>query len=149
MINGGFDCITEEPQPSKNCRRQNGYFQHPEDSNCHQFVNCIDGQGTINTCPANLLFNEKKGVCQWPADAGRSGCVREETLEDGFSCPLEKQFNPDGTAEAHPRYPHPTNCQKFYICLNGITPRETGCATGEVYNSDSKQCDQPENVEDW
>merc|ERR1712071_283381 len=69
-------------------------------------------------------------------------------LEDGFSCPLEKQFNPDGTAEAHPRYPHPTNCQKFYICLNGITPRETGCATGEVYNSDSKQCDQPENVED-
>jgi len=138
----------QEPQPSKNCRRQNGYFQHPDDSNCHQFVNCIDGQGTINTCPANLLFNEKKGVCQWPADAGRSGCVREETLEDGFSCPLEKQFNPDGTAEAHPRYPHPTNCQKFYICLNGITPRETGCATGEVYNSDSKQCDQPENVED-
>ena len=141
--------FAEEPQPTENCRRRNGFFQHPDETNCHQFVNCIDGEATINTCPANLLFNEKTGVCTWPASSGRTDCVREEALEDGFVCPKEKQLNPDGNSEAHPRYPHPTNCQKFYVCLNGITPREMGCQLGEVYNSDSKQCDKPENVEDW
>ena len=69
-------------------------------------------------------------------------------LDDGFVCPKEKQFSRDGNTEAHPRYPHP-DCQKFYICLNGVTPREHGCALGEVYNADTKQCDAPENVEDW
>lgn len=58
-------------------------------------------------------------------------------------------MNPDGNAEAHPRYAHPADCQKFYICLNGITPREHGCELGEVYNADTKQCDLPENVPEW
>lgn len=142
----------QDPQPTKECKRKNGFFQHKDPTVCHQFLTCIDGKAGINTCPANLVFDERAGVCTWPANAGRTNCVREETLDDGFKCPLEKQLNPDGNAEAHPRYAHPADCQKFYICLNGITPREHGCELGEVYNADTKQCDLPENVPecaDW
>lgn len=135
------------------------------------FVTCIDGKAGINTCPADLVFDETKGVCTWPAEAGRTNCVREEgkivphckkkmeaklhfetfvpVLDDGFKCPVEKQLSAEGSVEAHPRYAHPTDCQKFYICLNGITPREHGCELGEVYNAETQQCDEPENVPEW
>ena len=70
-------------------------------------------------------------------------------MDDGFKCPEEKQLDRNGNPEAHPRYPHPTDCQKFYICLNGVTPREHGCELGEVFNIENNQCDAPENVADW
>merc|ERR1711953_1560869 len=40
----------------------------------------------------------------------------------------------------------PEDCAKFYICLNGVTPRAQGCELGLVYNDITKQCDGPENV---
>ena len=48
-----------------------------------------------------------------------------------------------------PRYSDSDDCAKFYICLNGISPREQGCELGLVYNELSKQCDAPENVPEW
>lgn len=70
-------------------------------------------------------------------------------LKDGFSCPKEAQAHNHGQAVAHPVYAHPKDCQKFYVCLNGVTPREQGCSLGEVYNEESKKCDEPENVPRW
>lgn len=49
----------------------------------------------------------------------------------------------------HPKYPHPTDCQRFYVCLNGMEPRDLGCTVGEVYNEDLQKCDAPENVPGW
>lgn len=70
-------------------------------------------------------------------------------LKDGFTCPKEKTNNSRGQNVAHPVYAHPDDCQKFYVCLNGITPREQGCSAGEVFNEEAKKCDQPENVAGW
>lgn len=49
----------------------------------------------------------------------------------------------------HPKYAHPEDCQKFYVCLNGETPREQGCGEGKVYNEEQQRCDDPENVSGW
>lgn len=46
-------------------------------------------------------------------------------------------------------YAHPEDCQKFYVCLNGVTPREQGCSLGQVYNEETGKCDEPENVPGW
>lgn len=70
-------------------------------------------------------------------------------LKDGFSCPKDKMHNSRGQNVAHPVFAHPDDCQKFYVCLNGITPREQGCSVGEVFNEESQRCDQPENVRGW
>ncbi|XP_046449866.1 uncharacterized protein LOC124198204 [Daphnia pulex] len=65
-------------------------------------------------------------------------------LEDGFICP--KLLPSEFVKDLNPKYPHPTNCQKYYVCLKGVTPVEQNCYPGEVFNNNSKQCDLPENV---
>lgn len=107
----------------------------------------------------------------WPATANREGCHEaKKELKDGFSCPADKQKNDaNGQIVAHPHFTHPEgeqstffhlgfffinfifrlDCQKFYVCLNGIEPRELGCPSGEVFNDDIKKCDAPENVPGW
>ncbi|KAL1455388.1 hypothetical protein WDU94_009486, partial [Cyamophila willieti] len=105
-------------------------------------------------CPTGLHFDEYSGTCVWPESAGRIGCGEPEgmTLKDGFTCPKESKSSSSGQSVAHPVYAHPTDCQKFYVCLNGVTPREQGCQVGEVYNEESQKCDAPENVpgcENW
>ncbi|VVC25966.1 Chitin binding domain [Cinara cedri] len=144
----------QNPQPNYLCPRRNGYFAHPEEKICNIFYNCIEGEGTEIVCPNGLHFDEYAGTCAWPETAGRTGCGEpdEMKLKDGFMCPKEKTHNSRGQNVAHPVYAHPDDCQKFYVCLNGITPREQGCSTGEVFNEESQKCDQPENVpgcENW
>ena len=58
----------------------------------------------------------------------------------------------NGQLVVHPKFPHPTDCRKFYACFNGDDPRDLSCDMGEVYNDESEKCDAPENVpgcEDW
>lgn len=72
-----------------------------------------------------------------------------EKLTDGFECPKAGQTDANGQIVVHPKYAHPTDCQRFYVCLNGQEPRDLGCQVGEVYNEESQRCDSPENVPGW
>lgn len=106
------------------------------------------------TQPAELVAETKKPVRirLSPPEANsnvRNTSVSSAELKDGFSCPKEIQTDSRGQAVAHPMYPHPEDCQKFYVCLNGVTPREQGCSLGQVYNEDTGKCDEPENVPGW
>lgn len=49
----------------------------------------------------------------------------------------------------HPRYANPEDCQFFYVCVNGDTPRRNGCKMGQVFNEASGKCDWPRNVPEW
>jgi len=143
----------QPPKSSKLCPRRNGYFAHPDERVCNIFYNCIEGESTEIVCPSGLHFDEYQGICVWPDAAGRQGCSeKSETLKDGFTCPKEPQLDHRGQVTVHPMFPHPEDCQKFYVCLNGVTPREQGCALGEAYNEESGKFEDPENVpgcEDW
>ncbi|XP_014220361.1 protein obstructor-E-like [Trichogramma pretiosum] len=143
----------QPPQPTKKCPRRNGFFAHPDPSVCNIFYNCIDGDAIEITCTTGLHFDEYSGTCVWPDSAGRQGCgeVGKE-LSDGFRCPKDTGLDSRGQAVDHPKYAHPEDCQKFYVCLNGVNPREQGCSDGTVYNDVAQRCDAPENVpgcEDW
>lgn len=74
--------------------------------------------------------------------------------DDGFRCPTESTKSNDekGQTVAHPKYPNESDCQKFYVCLNGVDKRSLGCPAGQVYNDATEMCDAPDNVqgcEDW
>nr|CAD7453181.1 unnamed protein product [Timema tahoe] len=149
---GAFKCPEkdEPPQGNNNCPRKNGFFSHPDPSNCHVFYNCIGGEYTEIACTSGLHFDEYQGICVWPDTAGRTGCGKtEDKLKDGFECPKEVQADGRGQVVSHPKYAHPEDCQKFYVCLSGVTPRELGCTIGEVYNDVTQMCDAPENVPGW
>lgn len=78
------------------------------------------------------------------------GCgVVGKVLSDGFECPKDAGLDSRGIAVDHPKFAHPEDCQKFYVCLNGVTPREQGCSDGTVYNEEQQKCDAPENVPGW
>lgn len=137
------------------CPRKNGFFAHPDDTICHIFFNCIDGDAIEVVCTAGLHFDEYSGTCVWPDSAQRSNCQSRASKEEGaFNCPEDgtKKVDAQGQTVVHPKYPHEEDCQKFYVCLNGHDKRSLGCEAGKVYNTETEQCDAPENVagcEDW
>ncbi|XP_022910879.1 protein obstructor-E [Onthophagus taurus] len=143
----------QPPKPKGNCPRRNGFFAHPDPSICNIFYNCIEGEYTEIKCTAGLHFDEFSGTCVWPEAAQREGCkAKENKLDDGFVCPQESHTDQNGQVNIHPKFPNPNDCQKFYVCLNGVEPRDLGCTVGEVYNEVLQKCDAPENVpgcEDW
>lgn len=150
-----FSTLTEPARGTNDyCPRKNGIFSHPDETNCHTFYVCQDGEYIENKCTAGLHFDENSGTCVWEEKAARGpNCVAEKVaLKDGFVCPEHKTNDRTGQIIAHPHYAHETDCQKFYVCLNGNEPRMYGCDEGEVYNDETKRCDQPKNVpgcEDW
>uniref|UniRef100_A0A1A9W224 Chitin-binding type-2 domain-containing protein n=1 Tax=Glossina brevipalpis TaxID=37001 RepID=A0A1A9W224_9MUSC len=144
----------QPPKSTKFCPRKNGFFAHPDPAICNIFYNCIDGDGLEIKCTAPLHFDEYSGTCVWPDTAKREGCgIFEKKSESGFSCPKDQpKTDINGQVVTHPKYAHPTDCQKFYACLNGEDPRDLGCQLGEVFNEETEMCDAPENVpgcEDW
>lgn len=130
----------QEPKPSLHCRRQNGYFSHEDENVCNKFYYCVDGKFNMIVCPDGLVYNEKNGICSWPDEAKKKGCTSEELFK--FSCPAVDA----GVALQHPRYPDPEDCQFFYFCINGETPRRSGCKLGQVFNEATTTCDWPRNV---
>ncbi|XP_065202160.1 protein obstructor-E-like [Planococcus citri] len=152
------DCVDrkelQEPKPSKGCPRANGIYRHWDTQVCDKFVNCVEGKANELPCPPGLIYDDSKSNCAWPADNLRTDCTntKREILEDGFSCPTGEVVGPNGRVLPHPTFPHPEDCQKFYICRNGVTPQYGSCSAGSVYNDITFQCDEPENVpgcENW
>ncbi|KAJ2946613.1 hypothetical protein O0L34_g12671 [Tuta absoluta] len=137
----------QEPKPTKDCPRQNGYFRHPDPSACDKFVYCSDGLPNEHPCPPGLIFDEETSNCDWK-DAVNRQCdhLTKDVLDDGFSCPDGEVMGPNGRALPHPTFPHPEDCQKFYICRNGVQPQKGSCPSGKVYNEDTFMCDDPEKV---
>ncbi|OXU19516.1 hypothetical protein TSAR_004676 [Trichomalopsis sarcophagae] len=143
----GDRTLLQEPQPTKDCPRANGYFKHEDPLNCDKFVNCIDGVASVMPCPPGLVYEEKKSSCVWAADATRTcSDTNRETLDDGFSCPVGDVIGPQGRVLPHPTYPHPDDCAKFYICRNGMVPQKGQCEEGLVYNEDSFRCTEADLV---
>jgi len=119
---------------------------------CHIFYACVDGQAEEYTCSSGLWFDEYSGVCNWPEVTDRTECKAEAyALEttDGFQCPNSAPTDEFGQFDPHPKYADPNDCANFYVCLNGISPREQGCELGLVFNELTNQCDAPENVPEW
>ena len=134
----------QEPNPTENCPRQNGYFPHPDPKICDKFFQCVDGVANPITCPTSLVFDPNRGQCVYEEQAKREGCSTNEDNFDelyNFRCPLEGR-NP----AVHPRFPDPNDCQYFYVCIGGKDAQRSGCAVGLVFNPDKLACDHPDNV---
>jgi len=148
------DCGTRrELQPPQGktdfCPRLNGFYAHPDPGVCHIFFACVDGLAEEYTCSSGLWFDEYTGVCNWPEVTDRSECKAGAYALDttsGFQCPEKAPLDAFGQADPHPKFEDPDDCAKFYICLNGVSPREQGCELGLVYNIGKGECDAPENV---
>lgn len=133
----------QEPYVTPHCPHKFGLFPHEDPKNCSYFWMCVDGQPKSLTCQPGLAFNPKTGTCQWPNLV--KTCKIHRHISYGFRCPKETPLHLQVFAQA-PRYPHPTDCNKYFICLYSFEVRMMACPKGKVYNSVTLQCDKPSNV---
>jgi len=137
----------QEPQPSKNCPRQNGYFKH--ESDCNKFYQCVNGKSFLNECPSSLAFNEENGNCDWSNTCVSTPKAHPDGLNNDFVCPSEPEEKDFGNYP-EPRYAHSTDCKKFYICLvdpsGKRSARLNACSYGLVYSEQTKNCETPDKV---
>ncbi|XP_053601624.1 protein obstructor-E [Plodia interpunctella] len=136
----------QTPIKTLHCPRLNGYFSHEDPKECGKFYYCVDGKFNMITCPDGLVYNEKTGICTWPDEAKKKGCGASEVFK--FDCPAVNET----FGQTHPRYADPEDCQFFYVCINGNTPRRSGCKLGQAFDDVQKRCEWARKVPecaDW
>jgi len=136
-VNCGDRTDLEPPISTPNCPRLYGIYSKKD--NCRVFYSCWNGEASRYECPPGLAYDSEQRVCVWADLVER--CDQFEVAE-GFVCPDPSDVDQPGL---YSRHAHPTDCRKFYVCIEG-TARPYGCSLGTVFNVDSLQCDEPENV---
>jgi len=135
----------QEPQPSVNCTRANGFFAWPANISCQNFWDCRNGIAYKQTCPVGVIFDPGLNTCATPDQSTRKECTEGEESFLGFQCP---KYSPDSVLRFgnHDRLPHPDDCQQYFTCLVTGGPRLANCGRKKVFNNATGQCSDPKNV---
>ena len=155
----GVDCgnreFVQEPQAGidPRCPRANGIFDHEDPNECGKFYLCDKGVAHEMPCTSTLSFDVSIGSCvreeELSPEARRCDTGDAETglkTIEGFTCPGKETIGPQGLLQAHPVFPHPTDCQYFFTCFFGKDPNKFGCAKGQVFDAVSLTCKDPLDV---
>eukprot|EP00092_Neocalanus_flemingeri_P010905 GFUD01011745.1.p1 GENE.GFUD01011745.1~~GFUD01011745.1.p1 ORF type:complete len:464 (+),score=98.25 GFUD01011745.1:88-1392(+) len=137
--------LLQEPQPSVNCTRANGFFPWPASISCQNFWDCREGKAYKQTCPVGVIFDPNKNTCATPDQSSRTECTEGTDSFFGFQCP---QYTPDSVLKFgnHDRLADPDNCQAYYTCLRTGGPRLANCGRKKVFNNATGQCGNPKDV---
>jgi len=135
----------QEPQPSVNCSRANGFFPWPANISCQNFWDCREGIAYKQTCPVGVIFDPNLNTCATPDQSSRRECTEGTDSFLGFQCP---RYTPDSVLRFgnHDRLPHPEDCQQYFTCLRIGGPRLANCGRKKVFNNATGQCGDPKNV---
>lgn len=137
--------ILQEPQPSTNCSRANGYFVVPANISCQQFYHCSEGRANLQTCPGGTIFDPQLNSCTSPDQSSRTECTHGANRFLDYDCP---EYNDLSVLRFgnHERLPHPKDCRLYFSCLKFGGPRLASCGRLKVFNNGTGYCDDPENV---
>jgi len=131
--------LPEEVDCEKLICSGSGSYYVASHEDCASFYECHNYVPTLRTCDNDLYFNDKTMMCDFRSNVP---CVMipivvpvSDEEEDGeeavdISCP------PTG---AH-FYPHPLDCQHYFLCVNGISAL-LDCGHNMVYDYASQKCD--------
>ena len=155
----GVDCgareFVQQPQEGidPRCPRANGIFDHEDPNECTKFYLCDKGTAHEMPCVSSLVFDVSIGSCVRPEQLSPEGKVCGDAEDqavlktiEGFTCPGKETIGPLGLIQAHPVFPHPTDCQFFFTCFFGKDPNKFGCSQGQVFDAVSLTCKDPLEV---
>lgn len=149
---------SEVPNVNEECTEGVTYF--PSSTDCSKYYQCVDsGQAVQMNCPPGLEFHPIELVCDWP----NGFCLIDGTTSTEGTVPTEgtgPTEEPGSTTEApeineecpeideidNPVHlPHPTDCNKFFKCLQGVA-YEHSCPEGQHWSIENSWCDFIENA---
>lgn len=135
----------QEPQPSTNCTRANGFFPWPANISCQTYWDCREGTAYKQTCPVGVIFDPALNTCATPDQSSRTECKVGDSSYLGFQCP---EYTPDSVLMFgnHDRLAHPTDCLLYFSCLRTGGPRLATCPRKTVFNNATGQCGDPSAV---
>ncbi|KIH58833.1 chitin binding Peritrophin-A domain protein [Ancylostoma duodenale] len=127
--------------------KKDGYYSNgcvPE------FVFCNEGVPTTMKCPPTLVFNEKKGHCDYPENCSAGSPVLPPPLPPApsmqppaptYAPPAEKFVDCVGKKDGY----YSTGCTpEFVLCTDGVATTMK-CPPTLVFNGKKGQCDYAEN----
>ncbi|XP_065359262.1 uncharacterized protein LOC135953342 [Calliphora vicina] len=117
-------CNVEECATCPGGYKDGDLSAHPQD--CDKFYICSDGVQVLQECGKGNYFDNDTLTCEPD--------IYDEcwTKESCITCP--------GGYEDGEFSPHPTECNKYYICYNGSQVLED-CGTNNYFNKDSLMCE--------
>lgn len=115
-------------------------FVNPDD--CSQFYHCSPSGPMLFQCPANLLFNSRINVCDWPQNVkdcsgpgpgpSPSPDVCEGSCIPDLRCPNDCHFD-------NIFLPHPGSCSSYFACENGCACLRL-CSNGFFWSNRLQRC---------
>ncbi|KAM3966586.1 protein obstructor-E [Aphomia sociella] len=128
-------------QPTEDCPHQFGLFKLGDARNCSGFRNCVNGVGYDFICPEGLAFSSESYRCEWPDEV--ADCDAEAFL--GFRCPEVPVSRELGPPVGYRYYRSDTNCQKYFICIEG-RPRALSCGGDSAFDELTSTCVSADEV---
>ena len=119
---------------------------------CDRFYTCENGTAHEMLCSSPLVFDVAIGACTRPEQASDEakkcgGKVELKTFDvEGFTCPRKGTIGPQGSLQATPIFPHPTDCQFYFTCYISTEPTKFGCQDGKVFDELTLTCKDPADV---
>uniref|UniRef100_A0A182ML14 Chitin-binding type-2 domain-containing protein n=1 Tax=Anopheles culicifacies TaxID=139723 RepID=A0A182ML14_9DIPT len=87
-------------------------------TSCESYFLCLGGVSTQAQCPPGFYFNEAQQLCDFPQNVFCHVCNQQTGVQ---------------------LFPHPTNCDQFITCSNGIS-FVGNCKPGETYDVALQAC---------
>lgn len=122
--------------------------KHPHDyairlrNSCIKYAMCIYGEPHHLTCPSELVFNPKTGVCDFNDN---HKCIDERTRESSSRSLNRENEETICSMLPHGTYlKHESSCSDYYYCHYGI-PKQRSCPDDFVFNPNMGACDWIEN----
>jgi len=133
-----------------NCRGQpNGIYNIP--NQCRKYLTCADGIAHVQSCPANLVFDELanepgQAGCQWLENAKRTDCSLWEATDakegngdlesvEGYSSILPWMDQMDCSSLPDGKHLIPNHCGVYFNCLAGKNLGTQQCPVGTAFEN--------------
>ncbi|XP_046807851.1 uncharacterized protein LOC111687852 [Lucilia cuprina] len=124
-------CVANEECTCPGGYKEGQISAHPDD--CDKFYICIAGEQMIHECGKGNYFDKDKLSC-------------EKDVKN--ICNIEKPCQCPGGYEEGELSPHPKDCDKFYICVDGKQVLQE-CGENNYFNNYTKTCEPDIYNECW
>ena len=138
VITGKVSCQSSIPHDG--CPLE-GIHHYPHDTDCEKYYLCVNGTGSLQTCPNGLLYQEHGAVYEFCAYYWNVPCPEGKTAPGPVSspgCPWQFGIFPDeGSGECSPYYAE---------CAWGVPERKPCHPSGLVYDDRIHGCNWPDQM---